>query len=44
LAANGNIFNHMAVRGELEGAGFVGGTETLLWAREPWGFAGASRV
>ena len=39
LAYNGEIFNHMVLRGELDGAGFVGGsdTETLLWALERWG-------
>ena len=46
LAYNGEIYNHLALRAELNGTPFVGDsdTETLLWALDHWGPAAVSRL
>jgi asparagine synthase (glutamine-hydrolysing) len=46
LSYNGEIYNHLALRRELDGASFVGDsdTETLLWALERWGLPVLSRL
>ncbi len=46
LAYNGEIYNHIVLRRELDGASFLGGTdtETLLWALERWGPSAVSRL
>ncbi len=46
LAYNGEIYNHIALRRDLDEANFLGGsdTETLLWALQQWGPAAVSRL
>lgn len=46
LSFNGEIYNHLTLRQELDGATFVGhsDTETLLWALERWGPPVLSRL
>lgn len=46
LAYNGEIYNHLALRAELDGTPFVGtsDTETLLWSLARWGPSAVSRL
>jgi asparagine synthase (glutamine-hydrolysing) len=46
LAYNGEIYNHGALRRDLNGTPFLGtsDTETLLWALERWGLPAVSRL